>query len=250
MPAASASAAMAPGAANAPNDAADAPRDADVAEAAKAVQMPAASASAAMAPGAADVPHDAADAPRDADVADAAQAVPVPMTSASIVRSVAASGADDAPPPLSPAEKRIRRLVAKGVPRDWIEGVARLEAMAPLPEFKAGQWMAFAMICERLLEEHGVALHRAGWTAAEVFGCHPRAPWRRLDIAGLALFLLARPGAAIVEIRDDGVIYDTPVNRHGPYGPYWHTRPQQSGVAPWLAAPAPAVDAARSRMAS
>jgi hypothetical protein len=223
--AAEAATAAAPGSGEAARDAqGDAARDV-----AKVAQMPVASAS-------------ATPAPSPADASGVAQTAQTPAASTPIAAR-AVDGGDAAgvvKTAQTPAERRERRLVAKGVPRDWIEGVARLATMAPPPAFTASRWVVFVTICEQLLEEHGAALHRAGWTAAEVFGGHPHAPWRALEIAGLALFLLTTPGAFITEIRRDGVIYDKPENRQTPYGPYWHTKPPRSGVAPWLITPAPA----------
>ena len=106
-----------------------------------------------------------------------------------------------------------------GVPREWVEGVRRLEAASRWP------WQDTIRDARRLLKQDAAKAFRQGWTAVDLFGCHPKAPDTRFDAMGLALVL--RGGTieawhddhAIVRMRHGTLTY---TRRHNPVAvPLW-----------------------------
>jgi len=84
-----------------------------------------------------------------------------------------------------------------GVPAAWLEGVARLTTMAPPRTYPAHAWQQLIVDTERFLDDWAQQAAALGWPAWELFGCHRRAPWARIDGMGLVLLLHGDPLAAL-----------------------------------------------------
>jgi hypothetical protein len=84
-----------------------------------------------------------------------------------------------------------------GVPRDWAEAFARLQAMPPPAEVDAADWTAALNGAGRFLDQWGAEAAAFGWTAEEVF---------RFDPTGLgAAHFLAR--ANITEVGPKAIAF-------------------------------------------
>jgi hypothetical protein len=84
-----------------------------------------------------------------------------------------------------------------GVPAAWLEGVARLTTMAPPRTYPAHAWQQLIVDTERFLDDWAQQAAALGWPAWELFGCHRRAPWGRIQGMGLVLLLHGDPLAAL-----------------------------------------------------
>ncbi len=83
------------------------------------------------------------------------------------------------------------------MPAEWLEGVARLGAMAPPRTYPANAWQQLIVDAERFLEDWAPQAAALGWPDWELFGCHRRAPWGRIQGMGLVLLLHGDPLAAL-----------------------------------------------------
>ena len=106
-----------------------------------------------------------------------------------------------------------------GVPPDWCEGVALLVSLPTLAAILPGRWAALAQTSQRLLHDHGAALHGAGWGTLDVWGLHPTAPAANPSGWGLA-WLLWEHG----DVLDIGP--DVVGMRRGPGGARLAVRPR------------------------
>jgi hypothetical protein len=84
-----------------------------------------------------------------------------------------------------------------GVPAQWIDGVAKLAEMPHPVRFPAGRWAQVVTDATAFLQEWATSAHRLGWPAWELFGCHRRAPWGRIQGMGLVLLLRGQEIAAL-----------------------------------------------------
>jgi len=87
----------------------------------------------------------------------------------------------DAPPPATPA--------LPGVPPNWCKGLALLTTRPAPPTIPPRRWAVLAATCARLLQDHGAALHGAGWDALDLFGLNITAPATNPPGWGLAWLL-------------------------------------------------------------
>jgi hypothetical protein len=99
-------------------------------------------------------------------------------------------------------EGRNRRSAARVVaperiPIDWTSGVARLATMPPPRIYPAKAWQQLVTDAERFLDDWAQQAAALGWPAWELFGCHRRAPWGRIQGMGLVLLLHGDPLAAL-----------------------------------------------------
>jgi hypothetical protein len=76
-----------------------------------------------------------------------------------------------------------------GIPTEWCEGVLRLSAMAPPRTYPAHAWQQLIVDAERFLDDWAPQAAALGWPGWELFGCHRRAPWGRIQGMGLVLLL-------------------------------------------------------------
>jgi TubC N-terminal docking domain len=85
-----------------------------------------------------------------------------------------------------------------GLPREIADGVRAILSADGARGIPPQRWPRLQSDAARLIEggwsEQALAL---GWTAADLFGCDRRAPWHRLDWAGLLLLI---SGHEIVEL--------------------------------------------------
>jgi hypothetical protein len=88
-------------------------------------------------------------------------------------------------------------VAPQAVPIDWISGVARLPTMVTRRTYPVSAWQQLVGDAERFLEEWAQHAAALGWPAWELFGCHRRAPWGRIDGMGLVLLLHSDPLAAL-----------------------------------------------------
>jgi hypothetical protein len=61
--------------------------------------------------------------------------------------------------------------------------------MAPPPTYPARAWQQLITDAERFLDDWAAQAAALGWPAWELFGCHCRAPWGRIQGMGLVLLL-------------------------------------------------------------
>jgi hypothetical protein len=80
-------------------------------------------------------------------------------------------------------------ILASATPAEWSKGVARLSAMASPRAYPAHAWQQLILDAARFLEDWAPQAAALGWPAWELFGCHRRAPWGRIDGMGLVLLL-------------------------------------------------------------
>ena len=69
-----------------------------------------------------------------------------------------------------------RARVGGDSPAEWRDGVERLAIMSSPARIESRRWAAYVVTADRLLHQHGPALHGAGWGTLELFGLHRRAP--------------------------------------------------------------------------
>jgi hypothetical protein len=79
----------------------------------------------------------------------------------------------------------------------WTEGVARLHAIPPPRSYPTKAWQQLIVDAERFLDEWAPQAAALGWPAWELFGCHRRAPWGRIQGMGMVLLLHGDPLAAL-----------------------------------------------------
>jgi hypothetical protein len=121
---------------------------------------------------------------------------------------------------ITPADARALRMADDSpttgnerlVPREWIEGVARLEQRSPPPDVPRHRWRQFVEDCHAFLRSEQLATRAAGlgWDAMALFGCQPHYPLSYLGKAGL---LWQVNGGKVVEVHRDWAVIDRPVNR-------------------------------------
>jgi hypothetical protein len=86
-----------------------------------------------------------------------------------------------------------------GIPAQWCEGVLRLGTVPPPRSYPQHVWQQLIVDAERFLENWAAQAHPLGWRDWEVFGCHKRAPWGRIQAMGLVLLLRGDMIAAMTE---------------------------------------------------
>jgi len=98
------------------------------------------------------------------------------------------------------------------VPREWVEGVARLEQNRPLADIPRHRWRQFVEDCFAFLrsEELAERAARLGWDAVALFGCRHNYPLAYLGNAGL---LWQVDGGRVVEVHRGWAVIERPVSR-------------------------------------
>jgi hypothetical protein len=90
-----------------------------------------------------------------------------------------------------------------GVPRSWLEGVARLQGHRNPRDVPLHRWRQFVDDCHRFIISAEGRAQRAtdlGWDALALFGCHRTNPLMYLGCAGLLWFV---NGGRIVPLHAD-----------------------------------------------
>ena len=85
----------------------------------------------------------------------------------------------------------------------WHAGVSRLATMRCPFGIEARRWAIYSATAARLLDQHGAALHAAGWGTLDLFGLHPCAPVEFPPGWGLA-WLLEEAGD-VLDVNADAV---------------------------------------------
>ena len=93
----------------------------------------------------------------------------------------------------------IDHLQHAGAPEAWVDGVARLREMPPPRTYPEHAWQQLIIDAVRFLDSWAVQAERLGWPDWEIFGCHRRAPWGRIQGMGLVLLLRGAEIAALTE---------------------------------------------------
>jgi TubC N-terminal docking domain len=98
-----------------------------------------------------------------------------------------------------PAAEPIKKGVAPRLEMvaDWVAGVTRLGAMPPPSTYPEQAWRQLIVDAERFLDSWAAQAVVLGWPDWELFGCHRRAPWGRIQGMGLVLLLHGRELAAL-----------------------------------------------------
>jgi hypothetical protein len=112
-----------------------------------------------------------------------------------------------------------------GVPRDWAEGLARLDPSRPPHGVSLARWHEFIDDVGRFLDAGWARRATAlGWGPNDLFRCDPRCPATRKDTAGL-LWLLG--GGELVALTATSAAVRLP---NGAVQTY-RRKPQQRGAA-------------------
>ncbi len=112
-----------------------------------------------------------------------------------------------------------------GIPEEWAEGFAKLDATRPPSTIMPRDWLNMVNGAGQMLDRFGVQLSALGWSVADLFGVHPEAPMQRHDCGGLARFLA--DGSEVVAVTADTAILR---NRRGNCLTYYR-RPAPTGTA-------------------
>ena len=80
---------------------------------------------------------------------------------------------------------------------DWVAGVSATTAMPPPRSYPAHAWQQLIVDAERFLDDWAAQAAALGWPTWELFGCHSRAAWGRIQGMGLVLLLHGRELAAL-----------------------------------------------------
>lgn len=84
-----------------------------------------------------------------------------------------------------------------GVQVEWAEGLAKIEAMPAPLDWPDHRWPATVGGACKFVQTWGGQASALGWSAIELFGCHPSKPYARLECIGLALSLASAPVLAL-----------------------------------------------------
>lgn len=114
-----------------------------------------------------------------------------------------------------------------GIPREWAEGFARLDAMKPLAGFHQDRWRQLIDDAGRFIDRWAATAAAMGWSAVDVFGLHPRAPAARYDGMGLVPLI---SGGEVVAIEVGHATIRTP---GGSCLTYYLRRQTSTGVPVW-----------------
>jgi hypothetical protein len=102
-----------------------------------------------------------------------------------------------------------------GLPPKWCEGVLWLSTMPPPPRgYPEHAWRQLVIDAERFLDDWAAQAAALGWPDWELFGCHRRAPWGRIQ--GMGLVLLLR-GDLIAALTETEAVIRTPTGARQTY---------------------------------
>lgn len=75
------------------------------------------------------------------------------------------------------------------VPAEWMDGVVRVGDMSPVADWPSAARARLQAALPEFLTAWAPQAFALGWGTLDLFGCHPGAPYSRLDQQGLALGL-------------------------------------------------------------
>ena len=116
--------------------------------------------------------------------------------------------------PLWPLQESPRAPAPVGVPAEWVRGVARLAGMPCPARFLAAKWAQVVTDAAAFLERWAAQAAALGWAEWELFGCHRRAPWGRIQGMGLVPLL---QGDEIVALTASEAVIRTPTGARQTY---------------------------------
>lgn len=90
-----------------------------------------------------------------------------------------------------------------GLPKDWAEALTAIEARGKPANMLAAQWRSALDRIWARADEHGAAMHAAGWTFEEAFGLGEN--WFRLDQRGAAWL---GDAAHIVAVTPAAIVFE------------------------------------------
>jgi uncharacterized protein YciI len=96
-------------------------------------------------------------------------------------------------------------------PAGWTDGVALLRGIPPPRAYPAHAWQHLIADAETFLDRWAATAYRLGWPGWELFGCHRRAPWYRIDGMGLVLLL---DGASLAALTATEAVIRTASGAH------------------------------------
>ena len=86
-------------------------------------------------------------------------------------------------------------------PQEWIRGLATMADMPAPLDWPTHIWPGTVEAAGVFLERWSATAVSLGWTTADLFGAHDKAPYRRSDHMGLALSMWARFVAVLLPDR-------------------------------------------------
>lgn len=118
---------------------------------------------------------------------------------------VASEGSSDQHSPYEIDERNEKSLSATSVRNAphivtvpaWAAGVARLPGMPPFRSYPPRAWQQLILDAEAFLDRWGGQAAALGWPTWDLFGCHRRTPWGRIEGMGLVLLLRGDEIAAL-----------------------------------------------------
>jgi hypothetical protein len=96
----------------------------------------------------------------------------------------------------------------------WADGVARLRAMPPPPNYPQHAWQQLIVDAEEFLDGWAQQAAALGWPDWALFGCCRDSPWGRVQGMGLVLLLHGRELAALTHSE---AAIRTPTGAHQTY---------------------------------
>jgi hypothetical protein len=104
-----------------------------------------------------------------------------------------------------------RSAPGTAIPREWVQGVARLKEDRPPPDIPRHRWTQLLKDCHAFLNSpEAERAARLDWRTTELFGCKPKYPLSYLGEAGLLWHV---NGGSIVQLHRDWAVIDLQVNR-------------------------------------
>jgi hypothetical protein len=84
---------------------------------------------------------------------------------------------------------RAGACIARGCPGAWVLGTLVIVTAPRAPAWPEGRWRALQADCVDFCEGWGGEAAMMGWQAWEIFGCHPKKTWARVDCLGIVCLL-------------------------------------------------------------
>src|ERR1700678_2260706 len=102
-----------------------------------------------------------------------------------------------------------------GAPQDWAEALVRLDRNKPPRDVPPQRWVRFLTDAHAFLaSDWSCQARELGWSALDLFGCHPIAPYARHDRHGLILSFGECGGGKLVAMTGDTAVIERPTGSH------------------------------------
>jgi hypothetical protein len=136
------------------------------------------------------------------------------------------NGEESAPSPSAIGPRLCRK--ERPIPREWVQGVARLDQNPPPAHVARHRWRQFVDDCNAFL--NSPEADRAAQLGWHTFGCKPRYPLSYLGEAGLLWHV---NGGRVIELRRDWAVINRSVNRSPSTFSRRNIAPEQTTL-PWM----------------